>query len=111
MALKTDYPKPPDCFGIESTRTVQGIMFCLPSRRRFIPYSWLLHVECNRDETELLFNYTHAVVTVTGRNLAYVHEAIIRFYLYTLRETPPSALARSTETTITRIEIPETAAN
>jgi hypothetical protein len=111
MALKTDDPQPPACFGIESTRTVQGILFYLPSRRRFIPYSWLLHVECNRDETELQFRYTHAIVTVTGRNLAYVHEAVIRFYLYSLRETPPSASARFTETTITRIEIAETAAN
>ena len=41
----------------------------LPSRRRFIPYSWLLYAEVNEAGTELYFHYSHSVVTITGTNL------------------------------------------
>jgi hypothetical protein len=96
-------------YGIESTRTVQGIMFCWPSRQRFIPYSCLLYSELNDKETELRFHYTHAVVTVTGKDLEGMHEAVIRFYLYAVREglsAPPSP-GGSWAPAVTRIEITE----
>ena len=93
----------------ESTRTVQGIMFCLPSRQPFIPYSCLVCSELNEKQTELRFHYTHAVVTVTGKDLYFVHEAVIRFYLYVLREgtseSPSPGSSRATA--VTRIEITE----
>jgi hypothetical protein len=94
-------------YGIESTRTVQGIMFCLPSCQRFIPYSWLAHSEMNGNQTEIQFHYTHTVVTVTGARLGTVHEAVIRSYLYALRESKPTSLTMRDETTVSRIEIAE----
>jgi hypothetical protein len=94
-------------YGTESTRTVQGIMFCLPSRQRFIPYSWLLSSEMNEKETEIRFHYTHAMVTVIGTNLGSVHEAVTRYYLYALREVQRSGFAKADETTVARIEISE----
>jgi hypothetical protein len=86
---------------------VQGIMFLLPSRQRFIPYSWLLYSEVNEKQTEIHFHYTHAVVTVTGTKLGYVHEAVVRYELYALRELRPAILAKPDDTTVRRIEITE----
>jgi hypothetical protein len=91
----------------ESTRMVQGIMFCLPSRQRFIPYSWLLYSEVNEKKTEIHFHYTYAVVTVTGTNLGYVHEGVLRHELYALREQSPLASAKANDPTVKRIEITE----
>ena len=34
----------------DSMAIAQGITFHLPSRRRFIPYSWLLYAELNEAE-------------------------------------------------------------
>jgi hypothetical protein len=101
--------KEEDCYGKESTRMVQGIMFIMSSRQRFIPYSWLLYSEVNERQTELCFHYTHAVMTVTGTNLRGIHEAVVRYELYALREWRPSALAKLNETTVTRIEMAEKA--
>jgi hypothetical protein len=84
LSLKEGYP-----FGSESTRMVQGIMFWMPSRRRFIPYSWLICSETNESETEIHFHYTHALVTVTGTNLGYIHDMVVRYELYALRELTP----------------------
>ena len=94
-------------YSTESTRMVQGIMFCLPSRQRFIPYSWLLYSEVNEKGTEIHFYYTHAMVTVTGRGLRYVHESVIRHELLALRELTPSASAKADDPVVTRIEITE----
>ena len=102
LSLKEGYP-----YGSESTRMVQGIMFCLPSRRRFIPYSWLISSEINERETEIRFHYTHAFVTVTGTNLGYIHEMVVRYELYWLRELAPPAPANPTDPTVRRIEINE----
>ena len=106
LSLKEGYP-----YGSESTRMVQGIMFCLPSRRRFIPYSWLICSEINESETEIHFHYTHALVTVTGTNLGYVHEMVVRYELYALREMTPLASANATDPTVRRIEITEKASD
>src|ERR1700692_84579 len=100
ISFSDDYP-----YSKESTRTVQGIMFILPSRQRFIPYSWLLYSEANEKGTEIHFYYTHAVVTVTGTDLGYIHEAVIRHELLALRELTPSASANADNPTVRRIEI------
>jgi hypothetical protein len=94
-------------YSTESTRMVHGIMFILPSRQRFIPYSWLVYSEVNEKETELQFHYTHTVVTVTGTNLRFIHEAVIRYELLALRELTPPASARENGSTVSRIEITE----
>jgi hypothetical protein len=106
LSLKEGYP-----YGSESTRMVQGIMFWMPSRRRFIPYSWLICSEINESETEILFHYTHALVTVTGTNLGYIHDMVIRYELYALRELTPVASAKTDEPTVRRIEITEKASD
>jgi hypothetical protein len=102
LSLREGYP-----YGSESTRMVQGIMFWMPSRRRFIPYSWLICSEINESETEIHFHYTHALVTVTGTNLGYIHDMVVRYELYALREMTPVASARTTDPTVRRIEITE----
>ncbi len=98
-------------YSTESTRMVQGIMFILPSRERFIPYSWLVYSEMNEKETEIQFHYTHTVVTVTGTNLRYIHESVIRYELLALRELTPPASARESGPTVSRIEITEKASD
>src|SRR5271168_545721 len=75
----------------DSMAIAQGITFHLPSRRRFIPYSWLLNAEMNRAETELYLQYSHCVVTITGTELRALHEAMEHFHLHTVRECPSSA--------------------
>jgi len=94
-----------DYYAQESTRMVQGIMFILSSRERFIPYAWLLYSEVNDKKTEIRFHYTHAVVTVCGANLRYIHEAVVRYELYALRELPLSVPARAHDPAVSRIEI------
>ena len=106
LSLKEGYP-----YGSESTRMVQGIMFWMPSRRRFIPYSWLICSEINESETEIHFHYTHALVTVTGTNLGYIHEMVVRYELYALRELTPLTSSRPTDPTVRRIEITERASD
>ena len=106
LSLKEGYP-----YGSESTRMVQGIMFWMPSRRRFIPYSWLICSEINESETEIHFHYTHALVTVTGSNLGYIHDMVVRYELYALRELTPVASAKTDEPTVRRIEITEKASD
>ena len=106
LSLKEGYP-----YGSESTRMVQGIMFWMPSRRRFIPYSWLICSEINERETEIHFHYTHALVTVTGTNLGYIHDMVVRYELYALRELTPVASAKADEQTVRRIEITEKASD
>ena len=106
LSLKEGYP-----YGSESTRMVQGIMFWMPSRRRFIPYSWLICSEINESETEIHFHYTHALVAVTGTNLGYIHDMVVRYELYALREMTPLASAIATDPTVRRIEITEKASD
>jgi hypothetical protein len=84
----------------------QGITFNLPSRRRFIPYSWLLHAEMNQAETELYLQYSHCVVTITGTALRALHEAMEQFHLHTVRECPSSGGSWKSAT-VSRIEIAE----
>ena len=76
MALKGASPLPPRCFERELSGALLGISFYLPSRRRFIPYSWLHYAELNQTAKELYLHYTHAVVTITGANLEELHEAV-----------------------------------
>ena len=106
LSLKEGYP-----YGSESTRMVQGIMFWMPSRRRFIPYSWLICSKINERETEIHFHYTQALVTVTGTNLGYIHDMVVRYELYALRELTPVASAKANEPTVRRIEITEKASD
>jgi hypothetical protein len=95
------------CFESEMVGTRLGITFHLPSRRRFIPYSWLLYAESNEAGTELYLHYTHSVVTITGAHLQELHEAMKDFRLYAVREMSPSSSGRTTS--IDRIEIVENA--
>jgi hypothetical protein len=96
------------CFHAE-TGTSVGITFHLPSRRRFIPYSWLLYTELNRDETELHLHYTHSIVIVTGSGLHDLQEKAECFRLCSVRETSPSSLESTSRASVTRIEITENA--
>ena len=84
----------------------QGITFHLPSRRRFIPYSWLLHAEMNQAETELYLQYSHCVVTITGTELRALYEAMEHFRLHTVRECPLSGSSWKSAA-VSRIEIAE----
>jgi predicted NACHT family NTPase len=84
----------------------QGITFHLPSRRQFIPYSWLLYAEMNQAETELYLQYNHSVVTITGTELRVLHEAMEHFHLHTVRECPSSGSSWKSAT-VSRIEIAE----
>jgi hypothetical protein len=82
-----------------------GISFQVASRRRFIPNVWLLHADLNERQTEIEVHYTHAVVTLAGRNLASLHQHIAKFGVSGVREillTP-----RSADPAVTRIEITE----
>ena len=90
----------------DSMTIAQGITFHLPSRRRFIPYSWLLHAEMNEAETELYLQYSHCVVTITGTELHALHQAMEHFHLHTVREIPSSGGSRKSAT-VSRIEIAE----
>ena len=84
----------------------QGITFHLPSRRRFIPYSWLLYAEMNEAGTELYLQYNHCVVTITGTALGTLSDALEHFHLHTVREFPSSGGSRKSAT-VSRIEIAE----
>ena len=89
-------------------RMAQGITFHLPSRRRFIPYSWLRYSELNQSETELQLHYTHSTVTITGTNLHHLHDAVEHFQLKAVRELTSSAtLEKFPDATVSRIEIIE----
>jgi len=95
-----------DSYQSDSTAIVQGITFHLPSRRRFIPYSWLLHAEMNHSETELYLQYNHCVVTITGKELRALHDALKHFHLHTVREYPSSGSSWKS-VTVSRVEIIE----
>jgi hypothetical protein len=93
------------CFDSEMVGTRLGITFHLPSRCRFIPYSWLLHAELNEAGTELYLHYTHSVVIIIGTHLEELHEAVKGYQLHAVRETPPSPLGQVCS--VSRIEIAE----
>ena len=105
--LKGASPIEDRCFESEMVGTRLGITFHLPSRRRFIPYSWLLYIEVNDAGTELYLHYTHSVVTITGTHLEELHDAIKDFRLHAVREMAPSSTGRASA--IARIEIVESA--
>jgi hypothetical protein len=90
------------------SRSARGITFLLPSRRWFIPYSWLLHAELNQNATELQLHYSHAVVTITGTKLHELHNAVEDFRLTAVQELP-QAVSPGTfpAATVSRIEIAE----
>jgi hypothetical protein len=90
----------------DSMAIAQGITFHLPSRRRFIPYSWLLYAEMNEAETELYLQYNHCIVTVSGTELRALHQAMEHFHLHTVRECP-SAGDSWKSASVSRIEIAE----
>jgi hypothetical protein len=50
-------------------------------------------------------------VTVTGTNLGYIHDMVVRYELYALRELTPVASAKADEPTVRRIEITEKASD
>ena len=114
MALESKNPRPLSCenpcFEIESFGAGVGTTFYFPSRRRFIPYSWLLFSELNNDATELNFHYTHSIVTITGSRLRPVQEAVERFVLRWVRERSQSFSGENPGATVTRIEIAENVA-
>jgi hypothetical protein len=105
--LKGASPIEDRCFESEIAGTRLGITFHLPSRRRFIPYSWLLYTEVNEAGTKLHLHYTHSVVTITGNHLEALHEATKNFQLHLVREMPPSTSGG--RSSVTRIEIVENA--
>lgn len=86
---------------------VCGITFHLPSRSRFIPYSWLLYAELNEAHTELSLYYTHAVVTISGTHLIRVLECTEGFELTDVREVAPPSSTTSKIPAVTQIEIVE----
>lgn len=88
------------------SRSSRGIIFHLPSRRWFIPYSWLLHSELNQNATELQLHYSHAVVTITGTKLHELHDAVEDFRLTAVQELP-QAVSPGKLPTVSRIEIAE----
>ncbi len=90
-------------------QTAHGIAFFLPSRRRFIPYVWLLFSELNKDNTELQLHYTHVVVVIVGTRLLKLQEAVEQLKLRMVRELPASSLTGEYDPTVTRIEITEKA--
>ena len=108
MPLKGASTLPPRCFERELSGSRLGISFYLPSRRRFIPYSWLHYAELNQAATELYLHYTHAVVTITGANLEELHEAVELFQLRVVRELPSSSW-QGKSPSVSRIEIAEDA--
>jgi hypothetical protein len=82
-----------------------GITFHLPSRRRFIPQSWLLHADINEKGTELQIHYTQSLVTINGTNLHHLHEEMAKSMVSWVKEM--SAAHKDTDPTVTRIEITE----
>ncbi len=107
--LKGASPIEDCCFDSEMVGMRLGITFHLPSRRRFIPYSWLLYAELNEAGTELHLHYTHSVITITGAHLGGLHEAVKNFQLHAVREMPPSSSGRTSS--VARIEIAEKASD
>jgi hypothetical protein len=103
--LKGASPIEDRCFESEMVGVRLGITFHLPTRRRFIPYSWLLYIEVNEAGTELYLHYTHSVVTITGTHLEELHEAMKDSRLHAVREMSPSSSGRTSS--IARIEIVE----
>ena len=88
------------------SRAAHGITFHLPSRRWFIPYSWLLHAELNQNATELQLHYSHTVVTITGTKLRELLIAVEDFKLKAVQELP-QAITSGNLPTVSRIEIAE----
>ena len=88
------------------SRAAHGITFHLPSRRWFIPYSWLLHCELNQNATELQLHYSHTVVTITGTKLRELLSAVEDFKLKAVQELP-QAISSGNLPTVSRIEIAE----
>jgi hypothetical protein len=84
-----------------------GIIFHLPSRRRFIPNCWLLHADMNEKGTEVQIHYTHSLVTIHGTNLGHFHEWVGKFGVSWVREMP--TMPKADDPTVTRIEITEKA--
>jgi hypothetical protein len=90
------------------SRAAHGIAFHLPSRRWFIPYSWLLHSELNQNVTELQLHYSHTVVTITGTNLGELHDAVEDFRLTAVQELHQTVSpGKFPAATVSRIEIAE----
>ena len=106
MPLKGASPTPLRCFERELAGSHLGISFYLPSRRRFIPYAWLLYADLNQAATELYLHYSHSVVTIAGTNLEELHEAAELFQLRVVRELA-STSSQGKSASVSRIEIAE----
>jgi hypothetical protein len=63
-----------------------GIIYSTPTRRRFVPNSWLMHAEVNEDGTRLEILYTHCVMAVTGTNLGLVLPFLLGWEIDALKE-------------------------
>ncbi len=79
-----------------------GITFHLPSRRSFIPNTWLLHAQLNQQCTRIEVHYTHCLVTIEGMNLGNLHEQIAKFGVGWVREL---RMPKPDEPSVTRIEV------
>jgi hypothetical protein len=95
-----------DSYKQDYSRAAHGITFHLPSRRWFIPYSWLLHAELNQNATELQLHYSHTVVTITGTKLRELLIAVEDFKLKAVQERS-QAVSSGNLPTVSRIEIAE----
>jgi hypothetical protein len=83
-----------------------GIIFQLPSHRRYIPYAWLLYADINREETEVCLQFTHSTVIVRGISLKTLHDWASTSILGEVRESSPTVLT-SPYPIVRRIEITE----
>jgi hypothetical protein len=99
-------PTEKDLHPAEASSGAPGIIFHLPSRRRYIPYAWLLYADMNREGTEIQFHFTHSMVAVTGTDLEPLHDWVSESKLGAVRESPPS-LSSSRYPIVRRIEISE----
>jgi hypothetical protein len=95
------------CFTTADTGPCVGISFCLPSRRIFIPHSWLQYAELSDNGTELHLSYTHSLVIITGSRLQELQEATESFALRTVREGSVCATERTGSASVIRIDIIE----
>jgi hypothetical protein len=100
---------PKDFNSAETSANARGVVFHTGSRRRFIPYGCLLHVEIAGDATELQFHYTHCTVVVSGRNLQSLHDFASESVLAIVRESSLT-VAIGPRPIVQRIEITEVAA-
>jgi hypothetical protein len=65
----------------------------------------MLHADVNGKGTEVQIHYSHALVTLHGRNLEDFHEHLAKFGIGWVKETP--TMPKASDPTVLRIEISE----